>query len=543
MSAGAEELTEAVEFALVKWRDLRQRHTSRVADAHLRTWLFETLPADFEILRGQPGNDPDNAHAFLAFEIVSALFERDRPADAFLVLGWLGKYFVNHSNADCATRAVMALTDHCTQAGAVETENNARARRVLRDVIDSARRPLDIDVERALCRALVGIANLRGYSTAPEDASRRAKELSTLWTEIITRWRRSTDPGLRDWVAHALSNKAFLWLQYGREDIAREQFATIIELFGGDPPEAPHEAYERLISARHAGAILDRFAIGEPEFNLDYLERQRYWDKRARRKGFGIPWLISGAPRNHMPEVVSNARERHQLSVGKLQSWLCSGEPFILLLRNFKLTEQTGVRPPGAYPNFDEADVDELGGDHARSITFRKCEPTLSELDQGVPLIQVASTTAGELEQIPWPGQFVPQTRLYLPDATWRETVSELVSVADQVIVWAEELTSALAGELSLLTAQGRTDDTLVLLENEPPNPFTAVYFPRRQHERLRPDHPALRDFPHIVEAREFAERRVMECPSLARVVERLDATRALPIEERLTRTLSRLQP
>jgi hypothetical protein len=132
VSAGAEELTEAVEFALAKWGDLRQHNKARAADAHFHTWLFETIPADFEILRGQPGHDPDSAHAFLAFEIVSALFERDQPADAFLVLGWLGKYFVNHPNADAATRAVMALTDHCTQAGTAGPENNASARRALR---------------------------------------------------------------------------------------------------------------------------------------------------------------------------------------------------------------------------------------------------------------------------------------------------------------------------------------------------------------------------------------------------------------------------
>jgi hypothetical protein len=337
-------------------------------------------------------------------------------------------------------------------------------------------------------------------------------------------------------VAHALTNKAFLWLQYGREDIARKQFATIIDLFGGDPAETQSEARDRLIAARHAGAILDRFVIGEPEFKLDYLERQRYWDERARRKGFGVPWLLAGAPRNHMDEVVRNAQERHRFSTGKLRSWLCSGEPFVLLLRNFKLTEETGMDP-----DFDVAHVDELGGDHARSITFRKCEPALIELDQGVPLVQVASTTSGELEQTPFPGQFVPQTRLYLPDASWRETVSDLITVADQIIVWAEELTSGLADELALLTAQGRTGDTLVLLEDEPRNPVAAAYFPRREYERLRPDHPALNDFPHLVEARELADRRVMECPSLARVVERLDATRALPVEERLARTLSRL--
>jgi hypothetical protein len=538
VSAGAEELTEAVEFAIVKWRVLRRHHKPRAADAHFRTWLFETLPADFEILRGVPEHDPDSAHAIFAFEVVSALFERGRPADAFLVLGWLGKYFVNHPNTDCATRAVMALTDHCTQAGIPGAQDNASARRVLREVVDSARQPLDVDVERALCRALVGVANLRGYTTAPESASRRADELSALWTEIIKRWRHRADPGLRHWVAHALMNKAFLWLQHGREGIAREQFATIIELFGADPP---HEAPEELTTARHANAILDRFTFGEPEFKLDYLERQRYWDRRARRKGFGVPWLLAGAPRNQMAKVVDHARERHRLSTGKLQSWLCAGEPFILLLRNFKLTEQAGIRPPGEYPAFDEADVDELGGDHARLITFRKCEPTLTELDKGVALVQVASTTAGELEQIPWPGQFVPETRLYLPDATWRETVAELIAVADQVIVWAEELTSALADELALLTAEGRTGDTLVLLENKPPNPFTSVFFPRRPHERLRPGHPALRGFPHVVEARELEGRRVMECPSLVRVVERLDASRALPIEDRLARTLSRL--
>lgn len=47
-----------------------------------------------------------------------------------------------------------------------------------------------------------------------------------------------------------------------------------------------------------------------------------------------------------------------------------------------------------------------MNGDHVRVISFRKSQKALSELAAGAPLVQVASTTAGECDLTPLPGQF-----------------------------------------------------------------------------------------------------------------------------------------
>jgi hypothetical protein len=318
-------------------------------------------------------------------------------------------------------------------------------------------------------------------------------------------------------VAQALTNQAYLHLRAGDEPAARRRLAEVAAMPVDD------EVLEWRLRAEHAGTVLDRLVIGEPELKLDYLRRQRYWDRRRRRQGLGLPWLLAGAPRNHMAGLVRRAREQHRRSAGTVRSWLCSGEPFVLLLRNFELSERSGTSAPPTRPG---------DGDHTRTIFFRACGPALNELAAGVPLVLAASTKAAELEVAPWPGQFAPRTRLYLPDTTWFDTVSALAAVADQVIVWAAELSPALARELECLRERGRTRDTLILLEDTESDTAVDAYLPRDRHERLTRDHPALAAFPHVVEAAEVAR----ENGPLTRVVAGLTEARAVPLADRLIR-------
>jgi hypothetical protein len=513
---------EVVGSVLVRWDEVRRESGPRVGDEQFQAWYFETVSAH---------GDPDT-FAFLTFEVAVELFGRGRTDDAFLMLGWLGRHSCGFE-ADLAARTIMALTDTCV-GRAVDRETNARAIGVLREAVDAVRAPVDVRVERAVCRALSSLVQLSGRFTKLDHA--KARELSVLWQELAERGG-GDDPELRGWRAHALGNDALLWLQVDREVDARRRFAEITAEFGADAPGVSPDVDLWVGRARHAVGVLDRFDVGEPQLKLDYLKRQRYWDRRRRFKGLGfLYWLMAGAPRNRMRRLVREARDRHRKSVGQVRAWLCVGEPFVLLLRNFELTERSGI---AAMPPF--ADPDDVPGDHVQVINFSRGGSALSELAAAVPLVLVASTTAAELESGHQDfGQFTAPVRLYLPDETWFDTVSTLITVADQVIVWAAELSPGLARELDCLIAEQRTRDTLVVLDAPDSDLFTRAWLPRTVSEPLRRDHPALVPFPHVVDASELG-RRVVDSPSLLDVLDRLDAVHQVPVDQRLARLRARL--
>jgi hypothetical protein len=141
----------------------------------------------------------------------------------------------------------------------------------------------------------------------------------------------------------------------------------------------------------------------------------------------------------------------------------------------------------------------------------------------------------------PFQGQFVPPNQLYLPDATWFDTVTKLMALAEQVIVWADTLTGPLARELDALLDRDRAADTTVILEERKKNPAVDVVLPAREGETLRPDHPVLARFPNVVTAEQFEGKRVQDCPALMRLVDRLEARRREPVQQRIARLQGRL--
>lgn len=514
---------EVVGSVLVRWDGLRRESGPRVGDERFLDWFFGTLSAH---------GDPDT-FAFLGFEVAVELFDRGRGGDAFLVLGRLGRHVARGAEPDLTARAIMALTDTCA-GRAVDRVTTARAVGVLREAVDAVRGPVDVRVERAVCRALSTLVQLSGRSTALDQA--KARELAALWRELAGRCRGSDDPELRGWRAHALGNEALLWLQVDREADARRRFAEITAEFGTDAPGASPDLDRWVGRARHAAGVLDRFDVGEAALKLDYLERQRYWDRRRRFKGLGfLHWLRAGAPRNRARRLAREARDRHRRSVGQVRAWLCVGEPFVLLLRNFELTERSGIAASLPF-----ADPDDVPADHVQVINFSPGASALGELAAAVPLVLVAGTTAAELELGQDFGQFTAPVRLYLPDETWFDTVSTLIGVADQVIVWAAELSPGLARELDALVAERRTEDTLVVLDAPGSDPFTRVLLPRTDNEPLTRDHPVLAPFPHVVDAAELG-RRVAESPALLDVLDRLDAVHDVPADQRLAGLRARL--
>ncbi|MEU6268036.1 hypothetical protein [Saccharopolyspora shandongensis] len=525
-------IADVVDGAIGRWQLMRSESAGEVADRNFRTWLFETLP---EQAASSGPYDPRD-HAYIVYETATALYRVGNIADSFRLLRWYGEHYARHPDPELGARVIDMLTDLCAYTGQADAATNAAAAGVLRDVVDAVRGPVDVRVERALCRALAIHAHLRGDHLAAGDLSSKRKEQAALWAEIFRRYRHNADPELRGRAAQGWYNTALVSLQSGDERAAREKFDQLVTSFGQDRGGNP-DVDEWLSRAEHAGAVLDGFAVGEPELNLDYLERQRDWDRRRRRKGFGLPWLLAGAPRNHMAELVRVARQKHQSSVGQVRSWLCSGEPFVLLLRNFGLAEESSTS--SALASVLE-DPDDPQGDYVQTIVHRDCSAALAELELAAPMITVASTKAGELELSSAFGQFVPRAALYLPDATWFETVAKLIPLAAQVIVWAAELTPALAQEIACLKEHGRMADTLIIVD-EPPSAIQQAFLPRGKNEVLTTDHPALAEFPNVVDAREFKNRGVADSPPLQQLLIALAAAREVPIEQRIDRIRTHL--
>lgn len=526
-------LEDVVEAAIDRWQRMRQEAARPKADREFRVFLFEALP---EQAAGMGAFDSRD-HAAVVYEMATALYREGELADSCLLLRWYCIHYAGHPDGGLAVQVIDVVTDLCAYTGRVDPAGNAAAAGVLRDVVDACSGQVDIEVERALCRALACCAHLRGDLHAAGDLASKRAAAGALWAEIFRRYRDSPDAGLRGRAAQGLFNTALVALQTGDEKAAREKFGELVKAFGPDRG-SDAEMDDWLLRAEHGGTVLDLFVVGEPELNLDYLRKQRQWDRKRRRKGFGLHWLLAGAPRNQMTELVRAARTKHEASVNQLRSWLCCAEPFVLLLRNFDLAEQSATSSPLA-PVFD--DPGDPQGDYVQVISHRDGETALTEFDRAVPMVTVASTKAAELELSSTFGQFVPGTALYLPDATWFGTVSTLVPLAARIIVWAGELTPALEQELSCLREHGRTADTTIIVE-KPPSPFTQMYLPpRREHDGLTADHPALAGFPNTVDARGLKGRGIAESPPLLDVIEALEVAGAIPVELRLEKIRAHL--
>jgi hypothetical protein len=494
-----------IDGALARWQECRRGVSVEKGNRRFRKWLFGEVAE----------HSTEYDHSFAVFEIAMGIAGRDQLDDAFLVLGWLAQRYADHPDPGLAWRVIMGLTDDCVRLAFHSPEHNSAAQLVLRDLVDRVGTSAYIEVERAVCRALAQIALLRGTAETSWDA--RRAHVDEVWAEVAQRCQGSADPELRGRVAQALVNSALLAVQFDDEPAARRAFAEAVLRFGDTLPGLDEDLDHWAAIARHADRVLDRIAFAEPEFQLDYLRRQRQW-----------------YPESGMDSVEERARRVHMRSAGLLRSWACAGQPFVLLLRNFELTERSGVTTAAFMLEEDPAD-------HTKVISFRDAESVLTDLDARVPLIQVASTTAGDLEIDPYGGQFVAGNRLYLPTATWFETVSALIAAAGQIVVWTAELTSSLSRELGELVAQGRTDDTVVLLEPDRPDPVSQALLPRRAGELLTRDHPAMAPFANRVVCAGLRGKGVADCPELERLVRRLGEAVEQPVGLRLEHMLARL--
>ncbi|HVW41403.1 MAG TPA: hypothetical protein VHC18_08645, partial [Amycolatopsis sp.] len=519
-----EELTRvAVDGLLARWESFRQAGDPATADRRFHDWLFgEALE---QASRPETYVDPET-YAGTVFACADRCGQLARYADGVALLRWTGEHFVPRGD-DLACRVLQSTAEGLLHF-ARDADLRSSALAAISAMIGAAPRGAGVRMDRTICQAMMLRAVITSVIVNRDD--RQVREYVAAWRAVVSEWDGHGDPEVRAMVAESLCCQASGLLQLDREQAARRAFAEVLRRYGSPPGENPG-LDKHVTIAEHAPGMLDAVRIPGPELKTEYLAAQRRQDRRRLRRN-PIQWIQAGMPRNQMPRVLRMARWQHRMSAGMVRSWACQGTPFVLVLRNFDLTETSGVV---AEPDvLSDEYMPETFFQHIRSAT---AEPVLAELAQRTHLVHVANTQSGELEM----GDMLryrPQNRLYLPDATWFDTVRVLVALAEQVVVWAAEKTEPLTRELALLSDTGRAEDTVVLLEKYEPADAVIDYVTRTRRppgRPLTPDDPALAGFPVVLPAAEAGSDLV------AGMVELLAAAREQPTRSRIDRTRQRL--
>jgi hypothetical protein len=239
----------------------------------------------------------------------------------------------------------MDAVDRCTVRATAAL--NERAIGVLTRVVDAAPRNGGTEMERAVCKALMDLSSLYTIGRTAADGRRRTQASIDVCDEIIGRWEASWDGWLRLTVAGARLNKAMSHLELGDEPAARHEYERIVQSFPADGDDGA--TGRRLSVAKHAREVLDTVRIPEPEFKVEYLEAQR---RRAQRR-------FRPGPEADARRLIHPAHQLHRATAGFVRHATCIGEPWVLLLRNFDLTEKSIVTtsPPSRVAADGEPEV------------------------------------------------------------------------------------------------------------------------------------------------------------------------------------------
>jgi hypothetical protein len=480
---------QSADNLLARWDSARGRNKSQAADKEFRIWLMRTVPGLLEAMG--PGLDNDQAHCTGVAVTIERCVSLGRLDDAFTLAEWLVDAYVPRGG-DLSRQTILGTTAFCSDVGQAP-ELNERAVRLLRRVVDAAPRNGGMEMEWAVCKALMDLSTLYTVGSALTDSRHRTPVGIDVCDEIIARWEASRDSWLRLNVAGAMLNKAMSLLELGDELAARPQYARLIESFASDGNDG--KMGRRLYIARHALEILDTLRFPDPEFKTEYFEAQR---RRARRR------FHFGAGRD-ASEHIRAAYQLHRATADFVRHTACVGEPWVLLLRNFDLMETSIVTtsPPDWASAEGESEV------YGKTIYFRAGLSLMNQLIKMANVVQVANTQAAALEidmptMLAHGRKWTPRI-LYLPDSGWLDTVRVLISLAEHIVVWAHEKTPALLQELALITELGRRQDTSVLLEEQWGRRMTYAGFDPMPPKRgvLSSGDPALTGFPIVIRAQD----------------------------------------
>lgn len=484
---------------LARWDVARQQATRQTdADAEFRDWLMRTFPALAHELG--PAPDEDLAHCTTVAATIERCISLGRFDDSLILTDWLVGLYAPHGGS-LALQTISGAVELYRDA-ALAPELYAHATESLRRMVDLVPRGAETETERLICWALMGLSTLRALGRDAHNHRQRTRESIEVCDEIIERWESSSDTWLRSNVAATMVNKAISHMEIGEESAAGRTYARIVELFAADSAETGNLTLrEQVSTARHALNVLDRVSIPLPEFKTEFLDAMM---REARRTGHYDPEGTTGVTRDDDVHHIRLAGQIHHATANLVRRSACSGDPMVLLLRNFDLTETS-------FASSQRNQIFEQKGpeNYVRTIRFTNGQRILNQLAEITDIVQVANTKAAafgidsQIDSLV--GIHMKLKRfLYLPDVGWLDTVRVLIAVAERIVVWAGEKTPALLQELELIKELGRADDCVVMLE-KPVDPFGKPEFwageVPQPGEALTPGDPALTGFPVVVRA------------------------------------------
>ncbi|MGW1659193.1 hypothetical protein [Streptomyces atratus] len=509
------------------------------ADAEFHVWLMRTLPALSHELG--PAPDEDLAHCMTVGATVDRCVSLGRFDDSLILTDWLVGLYA--PRGDSLARQTISGATELYRDAALEPELHAHATRSLRRMVELIPRGGETEMEWLSCKALMDLSTLLIIGRDVHNNQQHTRASIEVCDEIIERWQSSSESWLRVNVAATMVNKAINYMEIGEEAEARQTYARIVELFTADIADTGNiKLSKHVYIARHALGVLDTVRIPEPEFKTGYIEAMM---RAARRTGRYDPEGLVGVPRDFDAHAIRLAGQIHHATTNLVRRSACSGDPTVLLLRNFNLTETSFV---SSKPNlvFGQDDPDS----YARAIRFTYGQRLLNRISEITAVVQVANTNAavlgidGQIESMLGISKGLKRF-LYLPDDGWLAIVRVLIVLAERVVVWAAEKTPALLQELELIKELGRADDSVVLLEE----PLTKVleledlYGEMRPPagEALTPDDPALTGFPVIVRAKDVASVDPENSSFLRELTSPIIALSQRPMPERVARIRRRL--
>jgi hypothetical protein len=499
------------------------------ADAAFRRWVMHTW---LELVNANwPSPDNELSHCMVVGAAINRCVSLGRYADALTLSEWMAEAYVPRGD-DLSQKTILESSRFYSDAGHVP-ELNERVITLLRRVIELAPRDGDLAMEWAICTALMDLGALYTVGRNVDNNGWRTRASIGVYDEIIERWLGSRDDWLRFNVVGAMVNKSISYMEIGEESEARREYARIVDSFAEDAGNV--RMVQRVSVARHALDILDTVRIPEPEFKTEYLAAMR---RRAERTGL---WLEDVTPRDYVDQLVDLAGRMHQATANLVRRHACSGEPIVLLLRNFELMETSVVTnsPPDWMNPEGEPET------YVQVISYPGGLGLVNRLSELADVVQVANTQAAGLEidsqGMSMLGRQPTRLRmLYLPDAGWADVVRVLISLAERIVVWAGEKTPGVLRELELITELGRVEDTTVLLDQVPRPPgMRDVLGP--PGETLLADDPVLARFPVVLRAEDIARDDSDDNPLLRAVIDPVIAVWQLPMEERMARVRHRI--
>lgn len=426
---------------LARWDVARRGATSRaVADADFHVWLMRTLP----VLARQlgPAPDEDLAHCMTVGATIERCVALGRFDDSLILTDWLVGLYAPRGDG-LARRTVSGATGLYRDA-ALLPELHAHATTSLRRMVELIPQRGDTETQWLSCKALMDLSTLLVIGRDTHNNRQRTQASIDVCDEIIERWQSSGEPWLRVNVAATMVNKAINCMEIGEERAAGRTYARIIELFAADTADPGNSKLsEHVRIARHALDVLETVRIPEPEFKTGYLDAMM---RAARRTGRYDPEGLVGVPRDYDVHSIRLAGRIHRATTNLVRRSACSGDPTVLLLRNFELTESSFVgSPPHSVVGQDDPDG------YARVIRYTDGLRVLNRMAEITDVVQVANTGAAALGIDRQMGSLLGistrlQRFLYLPDDGWPAVVRTLIVLAERVVVWAAEKTPRCCG-------------------------------------------------------------------------------------------------